>query len=148
VPGLVVEDPPAGPYAILTKVVSKLPLALRLTSSAPQVYPIEMDRLLELIDRLADPRLPPGTWRGFDAPVAFNDFLRGIEARNPRARLPVAVPTNLLLVAARTLKRVPLRTRAYCDKILTFLHKNDAYLAKTSPLPARLDSAQLIKVTQ
>jgi NAD dependent epimerase/dehydratase family len=147
-PGLVVEDPPAGPYATLTKVVSKLPLALRLTKGAPKVYPIGMDRLLHLVDLLADPDLPPGTWRGFEAPVEFNDFIAEIEARHPRRRLPFAVPTGLMLSTARALKHVPLPTRAYCDKILTFLQKNDAYLAKADAFPARPDYAQPIKATR
>ncbi|MGQ0567696.1 MAG: NAD-dependent epimerase/dehydratase family protein [Gemmobacter sp.] len=142
VPGLVVEDPPAGPYAILTRVVAGLPLALHFTRGAPQVYPVTMARLLDMVDLVADPDLPPGTWRGFDAPVGINDFLRALEARHPRARLSVAVSARLLINVARMLKRVPLPTRAYCDKILTFLQKNDAHLALTSPLAARLDRTQ------
>lgn len=145
VPGLVVEDPPAGPYAILTRVVSTLPLALRLTHGAPQVYPIRMDRLLGLVERLADPALPPGHWRGFEAPVGFNDFLVGIETLYPRRRLQISVPTRLMLGAARTVRRVPLPTKAYCDKILTLLQKNDAYLANVNPLPADQFSARPLR---
>jgi hypothetical protein len=136
VPGLVVGDPPEGPYAILCKVVARLPVRLRLSGRAPQVYPITMDRLLDLIEHAADPTLSPGTWRGFDDPVPFGTFLAGIEARNPRTRLPVTLPAGLLLGAARTLKRLPLPTRALADKVLTFLQKNDAHLAAAQPLPA------------
>jgi uncharacterized protein YbjT (DUF2867 family) len=137
VPGLVVEDPPAGPYAILTKVVAKLPLAIHFTLGAPQVYPVTMDRLLDMAEVVADPRLARGSWRGFDEPVSINAFLRSIEARHLRARVPVPVPTRLLLSVARIVKRLPLPTRAYCDKILTFLQKNDEHLATICPLPTQ-----------
>lgn len=138
VPGLVTDDPPEGPYAILCKLVAGLPVRLRLSGQPPQVYPIAMERLLDLVERVADPALPPGTWRGFGAPVAFNAFLAGIEALHPRARLPVRVPATLLLGAARTVRRLPLPTRALADKALTFLRKNDAHLAAARPLPAWL----------
>ncbi len=141
VPGLVADDPPEGPYAILCKVVSRLPLRLRLTGRAPQVYPVAMERLMDMVERVADPLLPPGTWRGFEAPVAFDAFLAGVEARYPRSRLPVRLPAALLLGAAQALRRLPLRTRALADKVLTFLRKNDAHLAEARPLPAPSERA-------
>lgn len=137
VPGLVVEDPPAGPYAILTRVIARAPLALRLTSNQPQVYPVAMSRLLDMIVQVADPNLPPGLWRGFEAPVAFNDFLARPEGQHPRRRLPLPIPTRALLGAARMAKALPLPSRAYCDKVLTLLQKNDAYLARIQTLPER-----------
>jgi hypothetical protein len=135
-PGLVVDDPPQGPHAILCGVVRRVPVALRLTGGGPNVYPMPVATLLGQALALCAADLPPGTWQGFEAPVPFNTFLAGIEAAHPRLRLPVRLPTGPLVVAAAALRRLPLPTRRLSDKVLTLLWKDDAAIAAALPLPS------------
>lgn len=135
VPGLVTDDDPQGPFKLLASTVRGLPVAFRLSQDEPNVYPVELSTLLEMLAALCAGDLRPGTYNGFTRPVGFNAFLADLEQRYPRRRIPVRVPTPLVLSLVGRARLLPTPAPKYCDKILTFLYKDDAHLMQGAPVP-------------
>ena len=73
--GLVVGEPPRGPYALLSRAVESLPLRMRFSGEGPLVYPIEIDNLNERLTQSVEMDLPAGHYKLWDAPVRLNSFL-------------------------------------------------------------------------
>lgn len=134
--GLVLDAPARGPYAILRRVVAGLPLAIRLRGREVPVYTVHMGDLRKSAVVAADRDLAADSYRVFaQSPIDLNRLLSNLENELPRLRIPLPLPGSLVIGAARCAKTLGLPPVSLIDRVLTFLVKDSALLATTSPLP-------------
>jgi nucleoside-diphosphate-sugar epimerase len=126
--GLVVAEEPKGPYQLLHRTVARFPIAIRLAPCEVKVYPVALDALMDEVLCALGRDLQPGTYALFSGGVGFNRFIEGIEAAQRRRRIPLRLsPTTILSLAAWG-KRTRLLPGLVADKLLSFFHKDEAYL--------------------
>jgi nucleoside-diphosphate-sugar epimerase len=131
--GLVIDDPPRGPYGTLRHMVDKLPVSIRLIGKVAAVYPVALNDLAECMRVISQEDLPPDSYRVFsDQAVEMNRFVEMLEAETPRFRILIPLPANLVVLAGQTLR--PLAP-AVLERLLTFLHKDEKLLAGLAPVP-------------
>ena len=136
VTGLIVDKEPKGPYKLLVSVVKKLPLSIRFTKDSVRVYPIRTEDFLNAIATVITTPVPSGTYRVYPIEAAdINDFLAELESKYSRVRVPFPVSYKLSIGAIRALRRFGLIPATLGEKLLTFLYKDQAYLAKHHELP-------------
>ena len=145
--GLVVDDPPRGPYALLSRCVKSLPLSLRFTDQGPLVYPIGIDTMCARLAESIDVKIEPGTYKLWGSPVPLNLFLVRVERDFPGRRLSVPINTWALLSIASLMVGFSLPPRALVDKVLTLLHKDEGYLGSLHDLP-NADGLQPVLLTR
>ena len=136
VTGLIVDTEPKGPYKLLVSVVKKLPISVRFTKNSVKVYPIRTEDFLSAIDSILSQPIPAGSYRLFPSNAAdINDFLKLLEARHKRARVPLPVSYPLAIGTLKIFHKAGLLPASLGEKLLTFLYKDDEYLAKHATLP-------------
>lgn len=126
--GLVVDDPPRGPYGLLRKCVRSFPFAVRCPGGGPPVYPINASDIGSACEAMTFGNWDSGHYRLFADPVSFNEFVRGIESDHPRFRIPIPLPARSIVRLTGLMRKLHLAPSGFADKIMTFLHKNAAYL--------------------
>lgn len=127
--GLVVDLQPRGPFALLSKCVRSFPIAVRCPGGGPPVYPVHAQDIGPACETVARTRLEAGHYRLYSDAIRFNDFLRIIERLHPRARLPLPLPAGSIVKLTSLLRVLRLLPSSLADKVMTFLHKNEDYLA-------------------
>jgi nucleoside-diphosphate-sugar epimerase len=133
--GLVVDEVPRGPFRLLTCCIGKLPLSIRFTKGAPQVYPIHIRDVGLAVQRIGESNLGIGGYKMFGPETDLNAFLRMLEDIYRRKRIPVRVDAQFILGVISFLKRVRLVPAGLADKVLTFLHKEAEYLMSHKDIP-------------
>ena len=140
VTGLIVDKEPKGPYKLLVNVVKKLPLSVRFTKNSVKVYPIRTDDFLKAIESILNQTIPAGSYRLYPSNAAdINDFLKLLEAKHKRARVPLPVSYLLTMGSLKIFHKAGLLPASLGEKLLTFLYKDDEYLAKHTTLPETAD---------
>jgi nucleoside-diphosphate-sugar epimerase len=136
VTGLIVDKEPKGPYKLLASVVKKLPLSIRFTKNSVKVYPIRTDDFLKAILTVVNEPVQSGSYRVFPNNAAdINDFLARLESKHKRFRFPAPVSYGLSMGSLKVLRRIGLLPVGLGEKLLTFLYKDDNYLATHADLP-------------
>jgi nucleoside-diphosphate-sugar epimerase len=134
--GLVRGDPPQGPDRLLVNTVKRFPLKIRFFAAPVAVFSTTYDELCSSVTAFVNQPSEPGMFRLFTKdPMDLNDFLKKIEARFPRARLPIPVPTNLFVGCLIILKVMRLNPGMIVDKLLTFLVKDKILLSSLKQVP-------------
>ena len=140
VTGLIVDKEPRGPYKLLVSVVKKLPFSARFTHNSVRVYPIRTDDFLNAIVTVLTEAVPSGTYRVYPSDAAdINDFLAELERKHPRSRLPLPVSYKLTMGSLKFFRRLGIMPAALGEKLLTFLYKDEEYLAQHKQLPGGSD---------
>lgn len=129
--GLVLDDPPRGPFALLERAVARLPTRLRFVLGGFRVYPIHAQDLVAAVRGVvSEDRV--GVFRAYLAPgLTINRFLVSLERLRPRPRvgvLPVPMPL------ARAFARLGAGT-APGQKLVTFMWKADRLLQSYPEAP-------------
>ncbi len=136
VTGLIVDKEPKGPYELLVKVVKRLPFSVRFTKNSVKVYPIHTDDFLDAIETVLSVKVVADSYRVYPAePDDINDFLSELEKKYKRTRLKLPISYGLSMSTLKALRRIHLLPASLGEKLLTFLYKDDAYLATHSTLP-------------
>jgi len=130
VTGLIVDKVPKGPYKLLVDVVKKFPLSVRFTANSVKVYPIRTDDFLSAITTVLNVDLRSGSYRVYPSNAAdLNEFLEQLEKKYRRGRLRLPVSHKLSVSSLRGMHQVRLLPPTLGEKLLTFLNKDDEYLA-------------------
>jgi len=130
VTGLIVDKVPKGPYKLLVDVVKKFPLSVRFTANSVKVYPIRTDDFLSAITTVLNVDLRSGSYRVYPSNAAdLNEFLEQLEKKYRRGRLRLPVSHKLSVSSLRGMHQVRLLPPTLGEKLLTFLYKDDEYLA-------------------
>jgi nucleoside-diphosphate-sugar epimerase len=130
VTGLIVDKEPKGPYKLLVDVVRKLPLSVRFTPDSVKVYPIRTDDFLSAIITVLNADAASGSYRVYPSNAAdINEFLEHLEKKYRRGRLKLPVSYKLGLGSLRGMHQAGLLPSKLGEKLLTFLYKDDEYLA-------------------
>lgn len=136
VTGLIVDKVPKGPYKLLVSVVNKLPFSIRFTKDSVKVYPIRTDDFLKGIETILTQPVPGGSYRLYPSNAAdINDFLKQLEKKYSRALVRIPVSYGLTMGSLKFFRRAGLLPASLGEKLLTFLYKDDEYLAKHADLP-------------
>jgi nucleoside-diphosphate-sugar epimerase len=136
VTGLIVDKVPKGPYKLLVEFVKKLPLRVRFTKDSVRVYPISTDDFLNAVTTVISRSLPSGSYRVYPSDAAdINDFLAELERRHTRARIPFPISYRLSMSSLKLFRRLGLLPSTIGEKLLTFLYKDEEYLARHKALP-------------
>lgn len=136
VTGLIVDKEPKGPYELLVKVVKKLPFSVRFTKNSVKVYPICTDDFLNAVDIVLSEDVRSGSYRVYPTrPDDINDFLAQLEKKYVRGRLKIPISYKLSMRSLKSLHRIGLLPATLGEKLLTFLYKDDEYLATHATLP-------------
>jgi len=136
VTGLIVDKEPRGPYELLVKVVKKLPFSVRFTKNSVKVYPIRTDDFLNAIEVVLSEDIATGLYRIYPTrPDDINDFLAELEKKYVRSRLKIPVPYGFSMSSLKALHGVGVLPATLGEKLLTFLYKDDEYLATHATLP-------------
>ena len=136
VTGLIVDKEPKGPYKLLVGVVKKFPFSVRFTKNSVKVYPIRTDDFLNGIVTILKEPISSGTYRLYPSDAAdINDFLAQLEKRYSRFRVPLPISYGLALGILKSTRRLGVLPATLGEKLLTFLYKDEAYLAMHATLP-------------
>ena len=136
VTGLIVDKEPKGPYKLLVGVVKKFPFSVRFTKNSVKVYPIRTDDFLNGIVTILKEPISSGTYRLYPSDAAdINDFLAQLEKRYSRFRVPLPISYGLALGILKSTRRLGVLPPTFGEKLLTFLYKDEAYLATHATLP-------------
>ena len=136
VTGLIVDKEPKGPYKLLVSVVKKLPLSVRFTRNSVKVYPIRTDDFLKGIETVLTQPVSAGSYRLYPTDASdINEFLKQLEARYRSVRVPFPVSYGLTMGALKFFRQIGLLPASLGEKLLTFLYKDDQYLATHATLP-------------
>jgi nucleoside-diphosphate-sugar epimerase len=136
VTGLIVDSEPMGPYKLLVSVVKKLPVSVRFTKNSVKVYPIRTDDFLDGIVTILTRPIASGSYRLYPSNAAdINEFLAQLENKYRRVRVPVPVSYKLSMGTLKFLNGKRLLPATLGEKLLTFLYKDEAYLATHETLP-------------
>lgn len=135
VTGLIVDKEPKGPYKLLVDVVKKFPMSVRFTRNSVKVYPIRTDDFLNGIMTILNQPISAGSYRLYPSNAAdINEFLEKLEAKYKRGRLPLPVNYRMSMSALRAFHSIGLLPATLGEKLLTFLYKDEAYLASHQTL--------------
>ena len=130
VTGLIVDKEPKGPYKLLVDVVRKYPFSVRFTANSLKVYPIRTDDFLSAITTVLTADLASGSYRVYPSNAAdINEFLEQLEKKYKRGRLKFPVSYKLSISGLRGMHRARLLPPTLGEKLLTFLYKDEEYLA-------------------
>ena len=136
VTGLIVDKEPKGPYKLLVSVVKKIPFSFRFTKNSVKVYPIRTDDFLNAIVAILSAPVSSGSYRLYPSNAAdINDFLDRLEKKYLRTRVPLPISYKLALGLLRSTHRLGILPATLGEKLLTFLYKDEAYLATHATLP-------------
>jgi hypothetical protein len=136
VTGLIVDKEPKGPYKLLVSVVNKMPLSIRFAKNSVKVYPIRTDGFLYAIDTVLDTPIEAGSYRVYPKDAAdINDFLARLESKHKRFRVPLPVSYGLSMGLLKLFRKFGMLPPRLGEKLLTFLYKDDKYLATHSNMP-------------
>jgi len=132
--GLVTGTPPRTAYRTIEAMVRKLPLRIRFDGSFRFYSDSEENFAQACMSFLGD--LPAATYAVFPPEgESSNAFLRPIEAANPRPRLPLWLPSGLILACTRLFGRLGLMPRGLGERLMALLYSDTARLAKMTRLP-------------
>jgi nucleoside-diphosphate-sugar epimerase len=130
VTGLIVDKDPKGPYKLLVDVVKKYPFSVRFTENSVKVYPIRTDDFLSAIVTVLNTELPGGSYRVYPSNAAdINEFLEQLEKRHQRGRVKLPVSYKMSIGSLKGIHRVGVLPSTLGEKLLTFLYKDEEYLA-------------------
>jgi nucleoside-diphosphate-sugar epimerase len=130
VTGLIVDKEPKGPYKLLVDVVTKFPLSVRFTENSVKVYPIRTDDFLSAISAVLNEDLPGGSYRVYPSNAAdINEFLEKLEKKYKRGRLRMPVSYKMTVGSLRGMHQLRVLPPNLGEKLLTFLYKDEEYLA-------------------
>lgn len=130
VTGLIVDKEPKGPYKLLVDVVRKYPFSVRFTANSVKVYPIRTDDFLSAITTVLTADLASGSYRVYPSNAAdINEFLEQLEKKYQRGRVRVPVSHKLSISSLRGMHRAKILPATLGEKLLTFLYKDEKYLA-------------------
>ena len=130
VTGLIVDREPKGPYKLLVDVVRKYPFSVRFTANSVKVYPIRTDDFLSAIATVLTADLASGSYRVYPSNAAdINEFLEQLEKKYRRGRVKLPVSHKLSIGGLRGMHRAKLLPATLGEKLLTFLYKDEEYLA-------------------
>ena len=130
VTGLIVDKEPKGPYKLLVDVVRKYPFKVRFTANSVKVYPIRTDDFLSAITTVVTTEVPAGSYRVYPSdPADINEFLEQLEKKYPRGRLKLPVSYNVGVGGIHRMHEAKLLPATLGEKLLTFLYKDEEYLA-------------------
>jgi nucleoside-diphosphate-sugar epimerase len=136
VTGLIVDKEPKGPYKLLVNVVKKLPFSVRFTQNSVRVYPIRTDDFLDAIVTVLNEPVESGNYRVYPSNAAdINEFLSALETKHRRTRLPIPVSYRLSLGTLKLFRSLGILPATLGEKLLTFLYKDEEYLAGHMTLP-------------
>jgi hypothetical protein len=136
VTGLIVDKEPKGPYKLLVSVVDKMPLSIRFTKNSVKVYPIRTDDFLDGVITILDTPVEAGSYRLYPKdPADINDFLAQLESKHKRFRVPLPVSYGLTMGSLKLFRKIGVLPAGLGEKLLTFLYKDDKYLATHSDMP-------------
>jgi nucleoside-diphosphate-sugar epimerase len=136
VTGLIVDREPKGPYKLLVNVVKTFPFSVRFTKNSVRVYPIRTDDFLNAIVTVLNEPVESGSYRVYPSNAAdINDFLKELENKHRRSRLPFPVSYKLSIGTLKLLRRAGILPATLGEKLLTFLYKDEGYLAGHETLP-------------
>lgn len=117
-----------GAFNMLRNVIKKYPFAVRMNKPTPNVYPIHVDDLTNIIEFAINNSLTAGNYKMFASPVSFNTFLGLIEKEYPKKRMKLAFNTKFILGSTASFKKIGIAPDFILDKVLTFLYKDDKFL--------------------
>jgi len=130
VTGLIVDKDPKGPYKLLVDVVKKYPFSVRFTANSVKVYPIRTDDFLTAIDKVLNVDLPGGSYRVYPSNAAdINEFLEQLEKKHQRGRVKLPVSYKVSIGSLEGMHRFGILPSTLGEKLLTFLYKDEEYLA-------------------
>ena len=136
VTGLIADKEPKGPYKLLVSVVKKLPFSVRFSKNSVKVYPIRTDDFLNGIVTVLTEAVSGGSYRLYPSDaVDINDFLERLEKKYSRTRVPLPISYKLALGLLKSTHRLGVLPATLGEKLLTFLYKDEAYLATHATLP-------------
>lgn len=134
--GLVVEaDPMAGAYKMLRNLVRKMPVAFRTALGSVPVYPIRLSEMVRTLRAVTCAPPVAGLYQLFPEPLSFNQFMRHLEARYCRTRVPLPLPVPLVLGGAALMKNLHLGPAKLWDQVLTLFFKDPELLGRLLPIP-------------
>ena len=137
--GGVVGEPPGGSYGKLVAAVARSPASARFAPPQPALHLVQLDRVVATCVRGALGVLPAGRWALFEPePVPLNAFLRELESRSPRRRIPVPMSASVALAGARMVSSSPLSATplgAIAEPLQTFLGRDRRWLDALPVLP-------------
>ncbi len=123
-------------YGKIEGLVAKTPFAFDFRPGDYRFYPVGAAALLARMRPFWQTHAAPGVYAGYpEPPLTPRAFFEGLEARHPRRRLPLVVPTGLLiriLVAARALRIAPAGT---AERLLTLLYRDIGRLSRLAQPP-------------
>ena len=133
--GLVAGKPAGGAFRILLKFVKYFPISFRLKKNIPKVYPLNIDNLFSAIKVVLETDGLQGQYRLFGEGLSLNVFFEILEKKYPRPRLSIRLSTNFFLKAIIFIDNIPFFPRNITQKLITFLFKNEVYLAQHRLIP-------------
>ena len=132
--GLVISDPPLTAFKTLSDVAEQFPISLRFWAGKTTIYPIAIADLEAALGMILETKPTLGTAALFlPKGVQANDFMRWIEAKHPRPRVPVWLPNKPFLAMAKVGRYSPLK--GLSEKIATFLYLDEQRLGAMKPAP-------------
>ena len=130
--GLVVSEPPISAFKMLCDVSARVPFAIRFWAGRTQIYPIGLNDLAATLEEILLTKPGSGTAALFlPGGVPANQFMKRIEAKHPRTRLPVWLPNKPLLAVAKLGRNLPLKDLS--EKVVTFLYTDERWLGTLTP---------------
>ena len=129
--GLVVSEPPFGPYAILIRWIQRLWIRPRFFAPPVPVYLTPLMRVTAAVVPLTTRSVPSGVYRVFDIPPTnLNLVLANFEGKLKFLRPLLPIPTWLLLSIANTMKGLNLLSTNFLDKLLSDIGQYSKSLVK------------------
>ena len=131
--GLVTSAPAFGPYRMLHN-FSVFPLfRLVFSSRSPGVYPVRLESLGAGIQAILESNECAAAYRLFAPPIPINTFIAKT-CGYTSSGLPITFWTPGLLSVAGILRGIGIPPWKLWDKLLTFLHKDAAFLDGLKPI--------------
>ena len=113
-----------------------MPLSIRFTKNSVKVYPIRTDDFLDAIEAVLNTTVQAGSYRVYPKDAAdINDFLAQLESKHKRFRVPLPVSYGLSMGSLKLFRKIGVFPAGLGEKLLTFLYKDDKYLATHSDMP-------------
>lgn len=133
--GLVIDEPPQGPFRMLTIYARMIPASVRFKNCSAKVYPVHIQDVALAIQKICETRLEGGVYKLFGEGMDLNLFLEKLEQACPRSRIPVVLDCDSVLRWVSFLKRARFAPRQLCEKLQTFLFKEPAELMSYRDIP-------------
>ncbi|MDP6944210.1 MAG: hypothetical protein QF464_08680 [Myxococcota bacterium] len=126
--GGVVEDPPGSSHAELCRTVESSRVALRFVPPVPVLHLTTLGAVVTAVRDAVLGALGPGVHPVFDPdPISINAFMKRLEARAPRARMPMPLSAPGLLALRRPLGPTPVGP--ILDRLASFVGRDARWLA-------------------